>query len=217
MKQKLIIVISLPRSGTNYFFDNIQKCDKYDIASYYEVFNDSFYNKSGCWDNFYEKYSASSKLDVLDKLLKYGNGLQKKLDYQPNNHENKINIIKIFPNHISKKEFIQLLGNNEYDIRVLFLIRNVDDVHQSYYHAQTTNDWTRCRNTKLQKTDICKMLENIEFKKIYEEKTFDCYKHDMLNIVKYYKKEYRMLYFDDYKNYQKSEFEEMISGLFFNT
>ena len=68
MNRKLLIIISLPRSGTNYFLDKIQKIENKKVNCYYELFNDSFYGQSQCWDNFYEKYEANTKLEILDKL-----------------------------------------------------------------------------------------------------------------------------------------------------
>jgi hypothetical protein len=70
MKPKLIIIISVPRSGTNYFFNKIQKIKSKKVNNYYELFNDSFYGQSQCWDNFYEKYEVQTlNLKVLDKVI----------------------------------------------------------------------------------------------------------------------------------------------------
>jgi len=213
MKPNLIVVISLPRSGTNYFFDKIQKIESKKVYSYYELFNDSFYGKSECWDNFYDKYKCNNKLEVLDKLLDYGTNLHEKLKEEKKNHEYTLTIIKIFPNQLSNKDFIKIIENKNYKVQILFLLRNIKDVHQSYYHALTNNDWTRKREKKLDHYALEIMLENQEFKYIYENKIFESYLNDILNIVKHYNKDYQLLIFNNYKNYEIKEFEKIISNL----
>ena len=210
MKPNLLIVISLPRSGTNYFLDKIQKIESKNIHCYYELFNDSFYGKSECWDNFYDKYKCKNKLEVLDKLLDYGNGLHEFLQEEKNNHEDTLTIIKIFPNQISKKEFIKIIENKKYKIQIVFLIRNIKDVHQSYYHALTNNDWTRNREKKLEHNELEIMLENEDFNHVFKNKIFECYLNDMLNIIKHYNKDYQLLNFNNYKDFQIKDFEKLI-------
>lgn len=211
MKKKVIMVISLPRSGTNHFFDKIQKIETTNVISYYELFNDSFYGKSQCWDNFYDKYQCKNKVEVFKKIINNGNGLHERLIQECINHENRINVIKIFPNQITKKEFIQMITIQEYDINFLFLLRDIKEVHQSYYHALTKNDWTRCRKEKLQQYDLITMLENNHFRHIYENKIFECYLHDMLQIIINYKKKYKLLNFKKYKDYQIDDLEKIIN------
>ena len=212
MKPKLLIIISVPRSGTNYFFDKIQKIKSKKVNSYYELFNDSFYGQSQCWDNFYEKYEANTKLEILDKLLHYGCGLQEPLKEDENNHEETISIIKIFPNQLLKKDFIKIIENTNYEVKIMFLLRNIKEVHQSYYHALINNDWTKKRDHQLESYDLGNMLNNEEFRYVYENKIFECYLNDMLNIVKHYKKEYQVHNFKTYKDYENEDFEKMITN-----
>ena len=211
MNRKLLIIISLPRSGTNYFLDKIQKIENKKVNCYYELFNDSFYGKSQCWDNFYDKYESKTKLEVLDKLLNYGNGLQEYL-HEELIDKDIINVIKIFPNQISKKDFIKIIENKNYKIEIIFLLRNIKDVHQSYYHALEKNDWNRKREKKLEYYELEMMLENKEFNHVYNNKIFECYLNDMFNIVKHYKKKYKILNFKNYKDYEKKEYEDLINS-----
>lgn len=211
--KKLIIFISVPRSGTNYFFNQMKEIKMFKINAYYELFNDSFYNKSECWDDFYKKYNCKNKLKVLDKLLNYGNGLQKPLN-DIKNSDKIINIIKIFPNQLNKDEFIELINNKNYNIKLMFLLRDMKDVYQSYYHALTYNDWTMCRKDKLKTYKLDEMLKNKNFKYNYENKIFECYLNDMVNIIKYFNKSYTFLYFKDFKNYSLNDFEKIILNEF---
>ena len=164
IKKNILIIISLNRSGTNYFFDNIQNISNYKLYSYYEIFNDAFYNKAGKWDDYFKKYNCSSKLEVLDKISSFGKGHKNYLNYEIENDSNTITSFKIFPKHLSEEELILLLTNDKYNIRIIFMVRNIKSIYNSLYRSLEKNDWTSKRAYKFENLDFYNLLKNNKIK-----------------------------------------------------
>lgn len=216
-KKNLLIIISVNRSGTNNFFDNIQNITNYNLLSYYEIFNKAFYNEAGKWDDYFKKYNSKSKLEVLKKIAYYGKGHNKNLDIDIENDKNTITAFKIFNDHITFNELIEILLDECYNVRIIFMIRNIYDIYNSLYRSLEENDWTSKRNYSLEKLDINKLLENNKIKQIYDNKTYECFLFDTLNIVKKYNVIHKLIYFNQYKNYNINNYEELIKNLFNQT
>ena len=213
-KKNILIIISLNRSGTNYFFDNIQNITNYKLYSYYEIFNDAFYNKAGKWDDYFKKYNCSCKLEVLDKISSYGKGYKNPLNYKIENDSNTITSFKIFPKHLSEEELLLLLKNDKYNIRIIFMVRNIKSIYNSLYRSLEKNDWTSKRSYKLEDLDWDILLKNNKIKSLHESKEYECFLHDKIQLITKLKIKHKIIYFIDYKNYEIKDYEKLIQDLF---
>ena len=200
MKPKLIFIVSLPRSGTNHFCDQLErtKVGAAGVVSYREVFNACYYN--GKWGTFYETYGASTKPGTLKAIL------------DREHRRGRAVAIKIFHDQALPAQDLDRIREWA-DVRFLFLRRRLDEVYTSYYKAVTQNDWCSRRSSPLAILPEATLRSNPIVRAAIDK---DLFRKHMSWHAQYLDARgvpYTTLHFDSYKHWSARDFQSCVDGL----
>ena len=147
MSAKSLAILAIPRTGTNYLCDLIDKFQ--DIESLYEIFHkDAVYlgNHEEFQSKVIQQIEEQHHLKISDfrdpSFVQFvSDRSQEFLDILAQSTECKYLSYKIFANHLSRQKLQDLIINNP-AITKIIVKRNLLDVYLSARIAQKTNQWS---------------------------------------------------------------------------
>jgi len=205
MDKKLITLLSIPRTGSNYFCNFIDKSFK-NISVNYELFN-----KSKCYirNNLYQEISLlyDSSGDLHEKLK--DDPFQLLVNISNVCQEENI-MFKLFLDHLTMDKSTKILS---YSSLVLFLKRDYLDVYISNEKASLLNKYSNIDTTNIKiKFDHCKYEKKINYNNKYYQLLRDFIIENNIPYVDIHYDSFHKLNIKEQQLFLKDVFDKYLTG-----